>query len=203
MFSGALDNDNGNSFVIHWALGAGSTYSGGTLNTSWAANNNANRWVGGPNLADSTDNEWYLTGVQLEVGEYTASTLPPFQNESFSDSLQRCQRYYEKSYNATTDPGSATLVGVRHGSGVAGQTGTGEIAMGIYFLTPKRTTPTITLYDRSGNSGKCSRADLGTAEHTNQTASAVHTGENSFAVSSGSGSTGATIHCHFEAAVEL
>ena len=86
---------------------------------------------------------------------------------------------------------------------MAGQTGTGEIAMGIYFLTPKRTTPTITLYDRSGNSGKCSRADLGTAEHTNQTASAVHTGENSFAVSSGSGSTGATIHCHFEASAEL
>ena len=91
--SGALDNDNGNSFVIHWALGAGSTYSGGTLNTSWAANNNANRWVGGPNLADSTDNEWYLTGVQLEVGDLDANSLPPFQHESHGDSLARCQRH--------------------------------------------------------------------------------------------------------------
>ena len=92
--SGALDNDNGNSFVIHWALGAGSTYSGGTLNTSWAANNNANRWVGGPNLADSTDNEWYLTGVQLEVGDFDVNSIAPFQHESFGDNLARCQRYY-------------------------------------------------------------------------------------------------------------
>jgi hypothetical protein len=37
-----------------------------------------------------------LTGVQLEVGEYTSSSLPPFQHESFGDNLARCQRYYHK-----------------------------------------------------------------------------------------------------------
>ena len=41
-------------------LGAGSTYTSGTLATSWAANTNANRQVGQVNLADSTSNEWYI-----------------------------------------------------------------------------------------------------------------------------------------------
>ena len=49
-------------------LGAGSTYTSGTLATSWAANTNANRQVGLANLADSTSNEWYITGIQLEAG---------------------------------------------------------------------------------------------------------------------------------------
>ena len=92
--TGALGDDNGHSLAIHWVLGAGSTYSSGTLNTSWAANNNANRWVGGPNLADSTDNEWYMTGLQLEIGDFNADTIPPFQFEDTGTSLARCQRYY-------------------------------------------------------------------------------------------------------------
>ena len=201
--SNAMANDNSNELRIQFFFDAGSDSEGGGVPSSWAAVNEAKSYNGSIDLGDNTANEVLITGLQMEVGEYNSDTIPEFQHESFSDSLQRCQRYYEKSYNATTDPGTATLVGVRHGSGVAGQTGTGEIAMGIYFLTPKRTTPTITLYDRLGNSGKCSRADLGTAEHTNSTASAVHTGENAFAVSSGSGSAGSTMHCHFEAAAEL
>ena len=92
--TGALGDDNGHSLAIHWVLGAGSTYSSGTLNTSWAANNNANRWVGGPNLADSTDNEWYMTGLQLEIGDFNADTIPPFQFEDTGTSLARCQRYF-------------------------------------------------------------------------------------------------------------
>jgi hypothetical protein len=201
--SNAMATDNTEGMRIQFFFDAGSDNEGGGVPSSWASITETKSYNGSLDLGDNTANEILITGLQMEVGSYTSSTLPEFQHESFSDSLQRCQRYYEKSYNATTDPGTATLVGVRHGSGVAGQTGTGEIAMGVNFLTPKRTTPTMVLYDRSGNSGKCSRADLGTAEHTNQTASAVHTGENSFAVSSGSGSTGATIHCHFEAKAEF
>ena len=100
--TGALGDDNGHSLAIHWVLGAGSTYSGGTLNTSWAANNNANRWVGGPNLADSTDNEWYLTGVQLEIGDFNADTMPEFQFEDISTNLARCQRYCYQEDNSDT-----------------------------------------------------------------------------------------------------
>ena len=40
-------------------------------------------------------NTWFITGVQLEVGTFTSSTLPPFQHESFSDNLKRCERYFQ------------------------------------------------------------------------------------------------------------
>ena len=46
-------------------------------------------------LADSTDNELYITGVQLEVG----STATPFEHRSFGEELALCQRYFQKSYN--------------------------------------------------------------------------------------------------------
>jgi hypothetical protein len=201
--TGAFTNDNAESLNLSWWIAAGTDFTSGTINTTWEGRDLTKIADGQVNGADNTSNNYRITGIQIEVGNFDANSIAPFQHESFDVSLQRCQRYYEKSYNATVNPGTATTVGLRHGSGVAGQTGSGEIAMGIYFLTPKRTTPTITFYDSAGNSGKCSRADLGTAEHTNQTASAVHTGENSFVLSSGSGSAASAVHCHFEAAAEL
>ena len=93
--SGVLGDDNGSSLFITWALGAGSNYTSGTLNTSWAANTNANRYVGQVNHGDSTSNNVHITGVQMEVGEYTSSTLPPFQHESYGDNLHRCERYFQ------------------------------------------------------------------------------------------------------------
>ena len=51
--------------------------------------NKAARLSGQVNNADSTSNNWHITGVQLEVGTYTAATLPPFQHEQF-------WRYYSK-----------------------------------------------------------------------------------------------------------
>ena len=88
---GALDNDNAQSMRLHWWMGAGSTYSSGTLNTSWAASTNANRAVGQVNLADSTSNEWYVTGCQLEVGEKATD----FEFEPVGTTEKKCQRYYQ------------------------------------------------------------------------------------------------------------
>jgi len=91
--TGALDNDNALSLYAGFYLAAGTDYSSGTLATSWETRTNANRAVGQVNLADNTANEWYITGVQLEVG--TVAT--PFEHRSFGDELRLCQRYYEKS----------------------------------------------------------------------------------------------------------
>ncbi|NNE30848.1 MAG: hypothetical protein HKN40_00620, partial [Winogradskyella sp.] len=49
-----------------------------------------NRAVGQVNLADSTSNEWYITGVQLEAG----TTASDFEFLPHDVNLQRCQRYY-------------------------------------------------------------------------------------------------------------
>ena len=89
--TGTLTNDNNTSLELHLYLGAGTNYTSGTLATSWSSNTDANRAVGQVNLADSTSNEWYVTGIQLEAG-YVASD---FEFLPFDVNLQRCQRYFQ------------------------------------------------------------------------------------------------------------
>ena len=89
-----INNDNGEGLEIDWWTGSGTTYTSGTLQTTWAARVNANRAVGQVNHADSTSNNFHLTGVQVEAGTYTSADLPPFRHESYGDNLRRCQRYY-------------------------------------------------------------------------------------------------------------
>jgi hypothetical protein len=87
--SGTLDNDNGYSFAVEWCLGAGTNYTSGTLNTSWNSKTDADQFVGQVNLADNTANEWYITGVQLEVG----TSASDFEFLPYDVTFQRCQRY--------------------------------------------------------------------------------------------------------------
>ena len=90
--SGTLDNDNNVSLQVSFFLVAGTDFSSGTLSTTWTSSTNANRAVGQVNLADSTANEWYITGVQLEVG----SAASDFEFLPYDVNLQRCQRYFEQ-----------------------------------------------------------------------------------------------------------
>ena len=95
--TGKFDSDNALSLYILIWVHAGSTYTGGTAATSWAANNNANRAVGCGSLFSSTDNELFITGVQLEVG----SVATPFEHRSFGEELALCQRYFYKIEGTT------------------------------------------------------------------------------------------------------
>ena len=90
--TGTLNNDNGDSFECVFWLGAGSNFTSGTLSTTWTSNTDANRAVGQVNLADSTSNEWYVTGVQLEAG----TSASDFEFLPFDVNLRRCQRYFFK-----------------------------------------------------------------------------------------------------------
>jgi len=92
--TGAFDNDNNKSLTIEWFLDSGSTFSGGAVPTAWEATSNSDRNQGNLDIAGSTDNDFAITGIQLEVGEYTSSTLPPFQHEDFGTNMARCQRYF-------------------------------------------------------------------------------------------------------------
>tara|TARA_X000001036_G_scaffold304319_1_gene283294 strand:- start:191 stop:1231 length:1041 start_codon:yes stop_codon:yes gene_type:complete len=102
-----LDNDNAYTIAVQWGLFAGTDYTSGTLQTTWANITSANRFVGQVNLFDSTDNNFYLTGVQLEVGVET-----PFEHEEISTTLRKCQRYFQEYisyklyFNGTNEPSS-------------------------------------------------------------------------------------------------
>ncbi len=91
--TGTLDDDNANSLDVIWWLGAGTTYTSGSLNTSWNGSvADANRAVGQVNLASSTSNNFWITGIQLEAG----SVATDFEVISFGQNLLRCQRYFQK-----------------------------------------------------------------------------------------------------------
>ena len=98
--TGAFDNDNALSLYCNFWIGAGSNFTSGTLNTSWNSVTEANRAVGQVNLADSTSNEWYITGVQLEAG----TSASDFEFLPFDVNEERCFRYfYKKVAGGTAD----------------------------------------------------------------------------------------------------
>ena len=104
--TGGLGNDNGLSLYVNFWLAAGTNFTSGTLATAWASKTDANRAVGQVNLADSTSNEWYITGVQLEVGENASD----FEHRSFGEELSLCQRYFQTfSYNTWERVASGTF----------------------------------------------------------------------------------------------
>tara|TARA_A100001015_G_scaffold132699_1_gene147239 strand:+ start:274 stop:1374 length:1101 start_codon:yes stop_codon:yes gene_type:complete len=91
--TGALDDDNNSSFIFNIWLHGGSTYTGGTLNSSaWASLTSANRAAGISSFFDSTDRTFFITGVQLEVGQNPTS----FEHEPVERTIAKCQRYYYK-----------------------------------------------------------------------------------------------------------
>jgi len=89
--SQAFDNDNASSLSIQFNLVAGTDKTSGSLQ-SWGSNTQANRAVGQVNLADSTSNEWYVTGIQLEAG----SQASDFEFLPHDVNLQRCLRYFQE-----------------------------------------------------------------------------------------------------------
>lgn len=100
--SGAIVNDNGRGMQVIFILGYGSNYTGGTANAwndsaDFATTNQVNHM-------DSTSNDFYITGIQLEVGD----SATPFEHRSFSDELARCERYLFRTYEYGTTAGTAT-----------------------------------------------------------------------------------------------
>jgi hypothetical protein len=103
----AITNDSGAGLNIIWMLYLGSDYTSATdgVEDTWAAWNSGNydQFNGQVNNASSTDNNWYLTGVQLEVGEQAT----PFEHpRSIGDELFRCQRYFQRmgEYSTSSYP---------------------------------------------------------------------------------------------------
>ena len=105
-----IADDNTSGMIFTWGVAVGSTYTSGTLATTWAANSSANDYVGQVNNLDNTSNNFHLTGVQLEVGEFSSTTLPPFQHESFGDNLRRCERYYYFHCSESTNSDADTTI---------------------------------------------------------------------------------------------
>ena len=96
--SQGFTNDNNSSLLIEWWLAGGTDYTSGSTPTAWTSADNTIRAGGlAVNLADSTDNEWLMTGVQLEVG----SQASDFQHEDIGTTFLKCNRYFQKFVSGT------------------------------------------------------------------------------------------------------
>ena len=101
--TGTLDNDNAQSLNVLWWMVIGSGRTSGSVPTSWSSLVTAEEAAGqNVNMADSTSNEFYITGIQLEVGEIASD----FEMLPISRQLEDCQRYYYKDPSGGKDHGT-------------------------------------------------------------------------------------------------
>ena len=128
--TGAFTNDANQSLKLQFWIDGGSTYTSGTLATSWESTTNANRVYDTTGWLESTSPTFYITGVQLEVGD----TATPFEHRSYGDELARCERYFQQWIGDGTTPYIA--VGRNHSSTLA--------IFVMNYRTEMRARPTIT-----------------------------------------------------------
>jgi hypothetical protein len=85
------DWSNGTAMQVSWTLSSGTTYQ--TSQNSWIPGNfiatsNQVNWMA------STNNTFYITGIQLEVG----STATNFETRPIGIELDLCKRYYQQFF---------------------------------------------------------------------------------------------------------
>jgi len=101
--SSALNDDNATSLVINFWVHGGTNFTSGTLATAWANKTNANRAAGIDSIFSNTANNFFLTGVQLEVGPVATE----FEQEDIGTTLTKCQRYFHSTTFANGKAASA------------------------------------------------------------------------------------------------
>ena len=129
---------NTRSMLLRFDLGSGSSFN--TTAGAWQSGSYRNT-SSQTNLVNNASATWYVTGVQLEVGEQDT----PFEHRSFGDELARCQRYYLKIFS------SASRMAGRPGFSQTNQAN----RVGFEFPMEMRSAPTyiasgVTLWDGVG-----------------------------------------------------
>ena len=137
--AGAIADDNGAGLQLGWFLSAGTTYNGAT-DDAWSSNSNHYATSNQVNWMDNTSNNFYLTGVQLEVG----NNATPFEHLSYGEELSLCHRYCFAACPAGEGGSGASNVQIGIGSFYTDT----QIETVVHFPTTMRSSPSL-----SANSG--------------------------------------------------
>ena len=130
--TGTWVTTNASSMVIYWSLGSGSSSSGTA--GSWSANY-YDSVTGATSVVGTSGATFYITGVQLEVGEGASD----FEFLPHDVQLARCQRYYQQ-IGGNSFGGNPLYPAF--GNGFAFNTTQADIV--VPLKVTMRTTPTIT-----------------------------------------------------------
>ena len=135
----SFDNNNGLEGVFYWWITAGTNFTSGTIPSGWENSTTANRAVGVPtSLADNE--EYYLTGVQLEVGENASD----FEHRSYGEELALCQRYfYRHDFGGNLAP-------AMHGGSSNGSSAFFDIQLPVTMRTAPSTSDSSPTFVTSG-----------------------------------------------------
>ena len=155
------------TFYVYYATTVDATYSGGSwtgvtvnnLTNGTPTSTTFNRMTATANIPSNATSllvqigtvgslantsTYYVSGFQLELG--SVATAFSRAGGTLQGELAACQRYFEKSYNQATAPGSTT------GSTFVYDLYAGQGRTSTTFKVAKRTTATITLYSPSNGS---------------------------------------------------
>jgi hypothetical protein len=131
--AGTINNDNGAGLQVTWVLAAGTDWAG-TPHSGWGAFVETDDYAFSDqvNFAAQTG-EFYITGVQLEVG----TNASDFEHESFAETLQKCHRYFTRIPRID---GTSVNTQIANGMGNT----TNNFLGVIHFPTEMRANPTLT-----------------------------------------------------------
>ena len=190
---------NGKFGYIIWDYGTGSDKRG----TAGAWTGSQREGVtGAVQLVGTNNATWYITGIQLEVGEKAT----PFEHRHFSEEFAKCQRYFQTSFDSNPSTTNTDNKGVAFaGGGTTGNTTSFIGGCYVQFAPTMRTAPTITIYDLANprNTGKVHRHTYGSAGSNNSSGVITDTNTRSFIVRSDSGANASGIIFQWKAECEL
>jgi hypothetical protein len=125
--SGTVDAGTGAALRVAFDFGSGSDFQ--TTAGSWQTGNyDINTTSSTKFVSQSSGATFYLTGVQLEVGD----TATPFEHRPYGQELALCQRYFQPITHYVGTSQSAT-----------------EYLASYRFSTPMRASPTVTLVNNT------------------------------------------------------
>jgi len=152
---GTWNYTNGLGLCVRFVLAAGSNYqtaAGSWQNGNYVATSNQ------VNGVDSTNNNFWLAGIQFELGQVAT----PFEFRPVQDELSLCERYYEKSFTYDVAPGTDNVTVANTGC-LARANSTSDLISHIYYRQRKRDNPAVTIYAplTTSPAGKVRRASNG------------------------------------------
>ena len=137
----------------------------------------SNTWQAGDFLATSAqcnaafalNNTVFVSQVQVVDGETVGDFTPA--GATIAQETEMCQRYFEKSYDMGTVPGTASMLGrnLDHSVGTSWQLST-------RFTTRKRTTPIVAVYSPNTGAVGMAYAEDGAADFSASISSQSQTG---------------------------
>jgi hypothetical protein len=181
-----------------------------TITTSWArytltgsvastATELGLRFSFAPTGTAGANDYFEIANVQLENAAVATSYTPA--TGTIQGELAACQRYYQKTYNQSTTPGTSTATGAIFGVAV-GPAFQAIPGLNPTFVTVMRTAPTMTYYSTDGTINTVRNNTAG----TNLSVAAVYDiGESrgGFVDTTAAIADNSQFRCHFTASAEL